>query len=255
MVTVSLYYVYGGGRQQTRERDGTHIFKEDIIFKTTSSILLVIILFLGAWDRTPLRAQDWTLPGVWERQVRDALDRYEECLQLGMDGAFSWTTTFTGRLDALTGHTPPPVIGAGGEAGVFPFEEGTWSIVQTGSYEVDRNRLRLTGTIAEVRVNEESLETFYTRLVEYGVEQYEAEEGLALTAEEKVAVVTSVVAQMMGEMEGILTQTWYQEFVFYWEGELLVLRDESGKGGRWRRVLEGTGVSAASWGQVKAQGR
>ena len=115
--------------------------------------------------------------------------------------------------------------------------------------------MRLTGTITEFRVNEESLETFYTRLVEYGVEQYEAEEGLALTSEEKAAVVTSVVAQMMGEMEEVLTQTWHQEFIFYWEGELLVLRDEAGQGGRWRRVLESTGVSAVSWGQVKAQWR
>ena len=224
--------------------------------KTTSTIwTLAILLLLGAWNRTPLQAQDWTLPGNWEHQARDGLGRYEECLQLGADGAFSWTTTFTGRLDALTGHTPPPVIGAGGEAGVFPFEEGTWSLVQTGSYEVDRNRLRRTGTITAFRVNGESLETFYTRLVEYGVEQYEAEEGLALTAEEKAEGVTSVVAQAMGEMEGVLMQTWYQEFVFYWEGELLVLRDEGGQGGRWRRVREGTGVSAASWGQVKAWGR
>ena len=221
--------------------------------KTTSTIwTLAILLLLGAWNRTPLQAQTGSLPGIWEHQARDGLGRYEERLQLGADGAFSWTTTFTGRLDALTGHTPPPVIGAGGEAGVFPFEEGTWSTVQTGSYEVDRNRLRLTGAIAEFRINEESLETFYTRLVEYGVEQYEAEKGLALTAEEKAAVVTSVAAPAMGEMEGILTQTWYQEFVFYWEGEFLVLREEAGQEGRWQRVVESTGISAASWGQVKA---
>ena len=93
--------------------------------KTASIIRLVVILLLGAWDRTPLQAQTWSLPGIWEHQARDALGRYEERLQLGADGAFSWTTSFMGRLDALTGHTPPPVIGTGGEAGVFPFEEGT----------------------------------------------------------------------------------------------------------------------------------
>lgn len=223
--------------------------------QTTSIIRMLIILLLGVWDRSPLQAQNRSLLGAWEHQARDALGRYEERLQLSADGAFSWTTTFTGRLDALTGHTPPPVIGAGGEAGVFPFEEGTWFIVQTGSYEVAANHLRLAGTVTEFRVNEESLETFYTRLVEYWLEQEAAEKGLALTAEEKAAVVTSVVAKMMGEMEGVLTQTWYQEFVFYWEGELLVLRDESGQGGRWRRVVKSTGVSAASWGQVKAWGR
>jgi hypothetical protein len=218
---------------------------------TRTARRLVILLLLGAWDSSLLQAQDWSLPGAWEHQARDALGRYEERLQLGADGAFSWTTTFIGRLDVLTGHTPPPVIGAGGVAGVFPFEEGTWSITQTGSYEVDGNRLRLTGAVAEFRVNGESLETFYIRLVEYWVEQEEAEKGVVLTAEAKAEVVTSVVAQAMGEMEGVFAQTWYQEFVFYWEGELLVLRDEAGQGGRWRQVVEGTGVSAASWGQVK----
>jgi hypothetical protein len=170
--------------------------------KTTSSIrILAVILLLGAWDSSSLQAQDWSLPGAWEHQGRDALGRYEERLQLGADGAFSWTTTFTGRLDVLTGYTPPPVIGAGGEAGVFPFEEGAWSLVQTGSYEVDGNRLRLTGTITEFRVNEESLETFYTRLAEYWLEQEEAERGVALTAAAKADVVRSVVAQAMGETD------------------------------------------------------
>ena len=56
-------------------------------------------------------------------------------------------------------------------------------------------------------------------------------------------------------VEADLAEPLQSTYTFRLAGEMLVLRDENGYVAVWQRVPEHTGVSAASWGQVKAQGR
>ena len=137
----------------------------------------------------------------------------------------------------------------------FIYGDGTFATTLTGLYEVEGDRLMLTGSLAEIRINEEGLEEFSIGIGGQFVAQYGAAEGRVLTTEEKEALVVLFVGEFMRVMEGKRQETSRQAFRFLWDGDRLVLLNEEGKGGAWRRVREGTGVSMASWGQVKAWGR
>ena len=222
--------------------------------KATPIILLEIILLLGAWDSVSLQAQEPMLFGTWEQPCDCEKGTYVDRLRLEEDGTFSWTSTFTGNLDAL--------MGGGGEGAAkeetdgggytFIYGDGTFATTLTGSYEVEGDRLMLTGSLAEIRINEESLEVFSIGIGEQFVAQYSAAEGRVLTMEEKEALVVLFVGEFMRVMEGEMQETSRQVFRFFWDGDRLVLLNEEGQGRAWHRVQEGTGVSAASWGQVKA---
>ena len=225
--------------------------------KTTSIIRLAIILLLGAWGSSPLQAQEPMLFGIWEQQCDCEKGLYVDHLRLEEDGTFSWISTFTGNLDALMGGGEEGAAKEEADGGgyTFTYGDGTFATMQTGSYEVEGDRLMLTGSLAEIRINEESLEVFSTGIGEQFVEQYGAVEGRLLTMEEKEALVVVFVGEFMRVMEERMQETSQQVFRLLWDGDQLVLLNEEGQGGAWERVLKGTGVSAASWGQVKAWGR
>ena len=225
--------------------------------KTTSIFLLEVILLLGAWDRSPLWAQEPMLFGTWEQQCDCEKGLYVDRLRLGEDGTFSWTSTFTGNLDALMGGGGEGAAKEEADGGgyTFIYGDGTFATTQTGSYEVEGDRLMLTGSLAEIRINEESLEVFSIGIGEQFVAQYGAEEGRVLTVEEEEALVVVFVGEFMRVMKGKMRETSRWIFRFFWDGDWLVLLNEEGQGGAWRRVQEYTGVSVVSWGQVKAQWR
>ena len=220
--------------------------------RTTPIILLEVILLLGAWDSVSLQAQEQTLFGTWEQQCDCEMGLYVDRLRLGEDGSFSWMSAFTGSLDALMGGDDTGTEGENANGGyTFIYGDGTFTTTQTGSYGVEGDRLVLTGSLAEIRINEEGLEEFSTGIGEQFVAQYGAAEGRMLTMEEKEALVVLFVGEFMRTMEGKMQETSRQVFTFLWDGDRLVLLNEEGQGGAWRRVQEGTGISAVSWGQVK----
>ena len=223
--------------------------------KTTPIFLLEVILLLGAWDSIPLQAQELTLFGTWEQQCDCEKGLYVDRLRLEEDGTFSWISTFTGNLDALMGGGGEGAAKeeAAGGGYTFIYGDGTFATTLTGLYEVEGDWLVLTGSLAEIRINEESLEEFSAGIGEQFVAQYSAAQGRVLTAQEKEALVVLFVGEFMRVMEGKMRETSRQVFRFFWDGDRLVLLNEEGQGGAWWRVWEGTGVSAASWGQVKAR--
>ena len=221
--------------------------------KTTPIILLKIVLLLGAGDRSPLQAQEPMLFGIWEQPCDCEKGLYVDRLRLEEDGTFSWASTFTGSLDALMGGGGEGAAKeeAAGGGYTFIYGDGTFATTQTGFYEVEGDQLILTGSLAEVRINEESLEAFSIGIGEQFVAQYGAAEGRMLTVQEKEALVVLFVGEFMRVMEGKRQETSRQIFRFFWDGDRLVLLNEEGQGGAWQRVQEGTGVSVVSWGQVK----
>ena len=225
------------------------------MLKTTPIFLLEVILLLGVWDSSPLRAQEPMLFGTWEQQCDCEKGLYVDRLRLEEDGTFSWTSTFTGNLDALMGGGGEGAAKEEADGGgyTFVYGDGTFATTLVGAYEVEGDRLMLTGSLAEIRINEESLEVFSTGIGEQFVAQYSAAQGRVLTVEEKQALVVVFVGEFMRVMEERMQETSQQVFRLLWDGDQLVLLNEEGQGGAWRRVQKGTGVSVASWGQVKAQ--
>jgi len=109
----------------------------------------------------------------------------------------------------------------------------------------------LTGTVTEIRVNEESLRVFYMEMGEQLVAPYAEKVGRVLGEAERETRKGRFVEGALTAVEADLTEPLQPTYTFRLAGERLVLRDENGYVALWQRVPEPTGVSAVSWGQVK----
>ena len=214
--------------------------------------MIGMVWLLGMMVHDPLLAQDRALWGAWELTEGHAFGRYEHRLHFERDGTFRWTSLFTGSLDALLGLEE---VEAGGEVYTFRFGSGTLASTFQGTYGVAGDQLTLTGVNAEVRINKASLRAFYMEMGEQLVTQYAEKVGRMLGDAKRETRKGRFVEGALTAVEADLAEPLQSTYTFRLAGEMLVLRDENGYVAVWQQVPEHTGVSAASWGQVKAQGR